>query len=96
MYDEWLYPVFERMGLAQPRAIWLSRILTSGSIRFVVNTSDAPRLDGIAESLPALGYARKYHVGPFYAWERSVLLGLAGRAPRRVSDFVLEPDAGSK
>ncbi len=69
VYDEWLYPVFEALGLAQPRAIWLRPILTAGNIRFVVNTSDDPHLDGIAQALPALGYVRKYHVGPFYAWE---------------------------
>jgi hypothetical protein len=72
VYDEWLYPVFEAIGLAQPRAIWLRRILTAGNVRYVVNTSDAPRLDGIAQSLPALGYVRKYQVGPFFAWENRV------------------------
>ncbi len=72
VYDEWLYPVFEALGLAEPRTIWLRRILTAGNIRFVVNTSDDPHLDGIAQTLPALGYVRKYHVGPFYAWENRV------------------------
>jgi len=72
VYDEWLYPVFEATGLAQPRAIWLRRIVTAGNIRFVVNTSDNPQLDGIPQSLPALGYVRKYQVGPFYAWENRV------------------------
>jgi hypothetical protein len=70
VYDDWLYPVFESMGLAQPRSIWLRRILLAGSIRYVVNKSDEPRLDGIAQTLPELGYFRKYHVGSFYIWER--------------------------
>jgi hypothetical protein len=72
VYDEWLYPVFEVMGLAQPRAIWLHRILTSGTIQFVVNTSEAARLEGIPQTLPQIGYVPKYQVGPFYIWERRI------------------------
>jgi hypothetical protein len=72
VYDGWLYPVFESIGLAQPRAVWLRRILTSGTIQFVVNTSEAPVLDGIPHSLPQMGYFRKYQVGPFYVWERTI------------------------
>ncbi|MGO9466005.1 MAG: glycosyltransferase family 39 protein [Isosphaeraceae bacterium] len=85
VYDEWLYPVFEALGLAQPRAIWLRPILTAGNIRFVVNTSDAQELDGIAQTLPALGYVRKYHVGPFYAWENRVFRELPRSARDRRS-----------
>jgi hypothetical protein len=73
VYDDWLYPVFEAIGLAPPRAIWLPRILTAGKVRVVVNTSDAPRLDGIAQTLRELGYVPTYQVGPFFAWERSIL-----------------------
>jgi hypothetical protein len=73
VYDSWLYPVFESIGLAQPRAIWLRRILTTGNVRFVVNTNSGPQLDGVMQSLPDLGYVRKYQVGPFYAWENRFL-----------------------
>jgi len=88
VYDEWLYPVFEAIGLAQPRAIWLTRILAGGTIRFVVNTSDNPRLEGIAQSLPALGYVAKYKVGPFFAWENRVFRELprSDRDPGRQAE----------
>jgi hypothetical protein len=86
VYDEWLYPVFESIGLAQPRSIWLRRILTSGSIQFVVNTSDSTRLDGIGQTLPQMGYLRKYKVGPFYIWERRIA-GRQGEFRRTVLSF---------
>lgn len=70
VYDEWLYPVFETLGLAEPRAIWLVRILTSGNVRYVVNTSEAPGLDGIPQPLRQMGYFPKLKVGPFFVWER--------------------------
>jgi len=70
VYDDWLYPVFESIHLAEPRSIWLRRALTAGPIRFVVNTSESPRIDGIGLSLPRLGYARRIQVGPFFVWER--------------------------
>jgi hypothetical protein len=69
VYDEWLYPVFESLGLAEPRAIWLRRALTLGRVQFVVNANDNPRIDGLPQSLPELGFFRKYHVGPFFVWE---------------------------
>jgi len=72
VYDQWLYPVFETIGLAEPRAIWLVRLLTDGRVRYVVNTSDSAQLDGIDQTLPELGYFPKYKLGPFFAWQRAI------------------------
>jgi len=70
VYDDWLYPVFESMHLAEPRSIWLRRALTAGPVRFVVNTSESPQIEGIGLTLPRLGYSRRIQVGPFFVWER--------------------------
>ena len=70
VYDDWLYPVFESVKLAEPRAVWLHNRLTDGSVRFVVNTSDNPQIPGISGTLPELGFVRRIQVGPFFAWER--------------------------
>jgi hypothetical protein len=70
VYDDWLYPVFESMQLAEPRSIWLRRALAAGPVRFVVNTSESPHIDGIGLALPQLGYARRLSAGPFFVWER--------------------------
>jgi hypothetical protein len=78
VYDDWLYPVFESIHLAEPRSIWLRRALTAGPVRVVVTTSDSPRIDGIGLTLPELGYAARFRVGPFFIWERIL-------EPRRAS-----------
>ncbi len=70
VYDDWLYPVFESMRLAEPRSAWLERALTDGSIRVVVNNSDGSRIDGLRRSLPALGYMPRFEIDPLYTWER--------------------------
>jgi hypothetical protein len=70
VYDDWLYPVFESIDLAEPRSGWLLLRLTSGSVRFVVNTSDNRQVPGISETLPELGFAARIQVGPFFVWER--------------------------
>jgi hypothetical protein len=70
VYDPWLYPVFERLGLAEPRTRWLGAALASGPVRVVVNPSAAPRIEGVEPSLYALGYLPDAHAGPFYAWKR--------------------------
>jgi hypothetical protein len=70
VYDHWLYPVFERLGLAEPRTLWLGTALASGPVRVVVNPSRAPRIDGVEPSLYALGYLPDFHADPFYAWRR--------------------------
>jgi hypothetical protein len=70
VYDDWLYPVFESVKMAEPRSIWLLARLTRGSVRCVVNTSDKPQIPGLSETLPELGFMRRIQVGPFFVWER--------------------------
>ncbi len=69
VYDDWLYAIFESVHLAEPRSIWLRRALTAGPVRFVVNTSESPQIDGVGFPLPQLGYSRRLKAGPFYVWE---------------------------
>jgi hypothetical protein len=70
VFDQWLYPVFEQLGLAEPRSRWLARAIRYGPVRAVVNTSDRPRIEGIDLSLLDLGYRRDVRTGPFYVWTR--------------------------
>ncbi len=73
VYDDWLYPVFESMGQAEPRSNWLLGILTSSSIRVVVTTSNDLRVPGIEESLPRLRFRPAMRVGNFFVWVREPL-----------------------
>jgi hypothetical protein len=69
VYDDWLYPAFESLKLAEPRAHWLRPILgPSAVVRAVVLESDLPRIDGIPEPLPALGFRPAGRFGPFRVW----------------------------
>jgi hypothetical protein len=69
VYDDWLYPAFESMKLAEPRARWLRPLLEArGGVRAVVLESDSDRLDGIPETLPALGFQSAGRVGSFRVW----------------------------
>jgi len=70
VYDPWLYPVFESIGLAEPRSVWLAGALAAGPVHVVVTTSDRPEIDGVPRSLPELGYGPEARVGPFIAWIR--------------------------
>ena len=70
VHDDWLYPVFEAKRLAEARSMWLELALSRGSTRFVVSSSDAPRIDGLDKPLGALGYVRRFQVGSFHVWER--------------------------
>jgi hypothetical protein len=70
VYDDWLYPVFESLDLAEPRSRWLRRALTSGPVRVVASMSESPRVDGVSEPLPALGYDSAVRIGPFVVWTR--------------------------
>jgi hypothetical protein len=70
VYDDWLYPVFESLGLAEPRSRWLRRALTSGPVRAIVTSSPRPRIDGIPQDLRAFGYRPNIRVGPFYVSTR--------------------------
>jgi hypothetical protein len=69
VYDDWLYPAFESLKLAEPRAHWLRPTLgPSAVVRAVVLESDLSRIDGIPESLPALGFRQAGRFGSFRVW----------------------------
>jgi hypothetical protein len=70
VYDDWLYPVFESLHMAEPRSIWLRRELTMGRVRSIVTSSDRPELEGIGTTLRELGYRPDTHAGPFFVWTR--------------------------
>jgi hypothetical protein len=81
VYDPWLYPVFESIGLAEPRSMWLAQALSTGAIRIVVSTSDRPRIEGLGSTLNALGYEDPIRVGDYFIWRRPVLDRAQTRAP---------------
>jgi hypothetical protein len=69
VYDDWLYPAFESLKLAEPRGRWLRPRLASGTlVRAVVLESDDPRVDGILEPLRALGFRPAGRFGRFRVW----------------------------
>jgi hypothetical protein len=70
VYDPWLYPVLESVGLAEPRSGWLARALAAGPVRVVVMPADRSGIDGIPKALEDLGYRRPARVGPFIVWRR--------------------------
>ncbi len=70
VYDPWLYPVFEGMGLAEPRAVWLARALETGPIRVIVTSTPQTQIEGIPLGLPELGYALRMRLGPWLVWTR--------------------------
>jgi hypothetical protein len=70
VFDDWLYPVFESVHAAEPRSSWLRRALTDGSVRFVITSSEDPRIGGLDEPLTALGFVSRLEAGSLYAWER--------------------------
>jgi hypothetical protein len=74
VYDEWLYPVFESIHLAEPRSVWLSRALVADRINYVVTTSDSTTIDGLGRSFREMGYRRGIKVGTFLVWERTGFL----------------------
>ena len=96
MYDHWLYPVFESIGLAEPRSVWLARAPEAGTVRVVVTPTDRARIDGIPQTLPELGYRRLAHVGPFVVWTLQPGAGIVdGRQPaRRRCGIVLDGGQG--
>ncbi len=71
VYDDWLYPVFESMHLAEPRSSWLVSALTRGSIRVVITSSDGLLIDGLDKPLPAIGYTPRFRYPPFIICERA-------------------------
>jgi hypothetical protein len=74
VYDDWLYPVFESIHLAEPRSAWLTRALAADGINYVVTTSESTTIEGLGRSFRALGYHRGIKVGTFLVWERSRFL----------------------
>ena len=70
VYDSWLYTVFESVGLAEPRSIWLEQVLSAGPVTVVAARSSGPKIDGLARTLPELGYRAARKVGPFFVWTR--------------------------
>jgi hypothetical protein len=70
VHDDWLYPVFESIALAEPRSRWLGRALVKGPVRTVVATTKLPWIEGTKIDLRRLGYRSDSSVGPFYVWTR--------------------------
>jgi hypothetical protein len=71
VYDDWLYPVFESTGRAEPRSQWLGRALLSGPVRVVVNNTDGPLVRGTGIDLRLLGYRHGFKADPdLYVWVR--------------------------
>jgi hypothetical protein len=70
VYDDWLYPVFESIHLAEPRSSWLRLALASREIRFVVTPSDSPEIEGLGRTLNQLGFVQSIQLGPHFVWER--------------------------
>ncbi len=70
VYDPWLYPVFESIGLAEPRSIWLDQALAMGPVSVVATTSLRDEIDGLNRTLPDLGYSLSRRVGPYFVWAR--------------------------
>jgi hypothetical protein len=69
--DDWLYPVFEAVGQAEPRALWLARALAGGPVRAIVTTREDPHVPGVAEPLTSLGYRPDFFDGRrLYVWRR--------------------------
>jgi hypothetical protein len=70
VFDDWLYPVFERARLAEPRSRWLMPRLASGPVTVVVYRSESPTDIGIQVPIEQLDYIPGLHVGPLYSWRR--------------------------
>ena len=69
-HDEWLYGAFETAAAAEPRESWLRDALTIGPVRMVIVPREEPRIPGLAEPLPELGYERIAQYGQFRVWTR--------------------------
>ena len=69
VFDDWLYPAFESRKLAEPRGRWLRPVLgPPAGARAIVLETDSPRVDGVAEPLPTLGFRPAGRFGPFRVW----------------------------
>ncbi len=70
VYDDWLYPVFESLHLAEPRSHWLGTAIVSGPVRAVVATNDRSLIEGTTLDLRRLGFHSDASLGSFYVWTR--------------------------
>jgi hypothetical protein len=70
VHDDWLYPVFEKLGLAESRSRWLAPALANGPVRAVVTTNPHPVIEGTALDLRRLGYRPDVRLRSFFVWTR--------------------------
>jgi hypothetical protein len=70
VYDDWLYPVFESVGLAEPRPLWLPGKLVAGPCRTIVNGSQGNLIEGTTVNIRRLGFRPEGKLPPFYVWVR--------------------------
>ncbi len=98
VYDPWLYPVFESLGLAEPRSEWLAKALETGPVRLIVTAAPQTRIDGIPRGLSELGYTLRLPLGPWLVWTRSpppprraIRADRPGTRPPRSIRFVANP-----
>ena len=73
-HDDWLYTSYERASAAEPRTAWLREALLSGPVTVVIvaleEHRDPERVEGLRESLPALGYREVGQHGNYRVWTR--------------------------
>jgi hypothetical protein len=70
VFDDWLYPVFERSGQAEPLASWLVPVVAAGPVRVIILRSESTTLPGTTIGFRRLGYVPDSQAGPFYSWRR--------------------------
>ncbi len=70
VYDDWLYPVFESLHLAESRSGWLGQALRARRLRAVVASSQAGEIEGTGLDLSRFGYHPEIRFGPFFVWTR--------------------------
>jgi hypothetical protein len=87
VFDPWLYPVFESIGLAEHRSSWLESALSSGPVRIVATTSSRPDIEGLTQTLAELGYRLSARIGPWLLWVRAAdATGESARSSTRRPD----------
>jgi len=73
-HDDWLYTSYERASAAEPRAVWLRDALLTGPVKVVIvaleEYRDPERVEGLRDSLPALGYREVGQHGLYRVWTR--------------------------
>ena len=73
-YDDWLYRQYEAMGIIEPRAQWLLRVLATDSVRVLIIGSKSSGLNDHPEGLPVeppeLGFHLYQQYGKYAVWVR--------------------------